>query len=311
MFKGTYHSEDDVQLIEACVTKNLPVLLMGETGTGKTTLVREMARSGEKKFIRLNLNGQTTREDIVGKYTLIEGNTIWQDGLLLTGIRQGYWILLDEINAALPEVLLVLQALLEVQNGRLGNLTLSEKDGEVVVPHEDARIFGTCNPSDYIGMKDFNQATLSRFVVLNINHMDRESESELLQKKHNLEQDLSRKIALLAEKLRSLKKNSTIQLFLSTRDLEQVAMLVSSSIPLEVALNVCVLQKTPNEGERNIIREQISNALNIDAEKLNKAFVSRKELQAAVGKYAKLKKEMSKLEEEFKSATTKYDEIPF
>lgn len=41
-----------------------------------------------------------------------------------------------------------MQSILEVADGKLGKLLLSEKDGEVVVPHEDFRVFATANPAD-------------------------------------------------------------------------------------------------------------------------------------------------------------------
>ena len=300
MSSHLYHSEQDLQLVQACVDKNLPTLLMGETGTGKTTLVKELAVTKSKQFIRINLNGQTTREDLVGKYQLVDGNTVWQDGILLHGVKNGFWILLDEINAALPEVLLVLQALLESNKGTLGSIVLAEKDGEVVPSHTDTRIFATCNPSDYIGMKDFNQATLSRFVVLHIDPLDREEEAKLLTEKHGIDAKKSQQLSLFSESLRKLKKEQRISLFVSTRDLEQVVLLHLGGIDLYRALNVCVIAKTPNEAEQGMIRDTMKQVMEISEDKLEKMFGYEKKMKALEKKKKELENSFNALNSEFK-----------
>jgi midasin len=64
------HNNENIQLIKLCIENSQPVLLMGETGTGKTTLIREIAEEAKKELVRVNLNGQTGREELVGKYIL-------------------------------------------------------------------------------------------------------------------------------------------------------------------------------------------------------------------------------------------------
>ena len=163
---------DAIEAIDHIQKCNLPCLLLWETGTGKTTLVKAVAEKYNKILTRINLNGQTWREELIGKYVLIGGETKRQEWPLLTALRQWHWILLDEINAALPEVLFTIQALTESVDNKLGNLLLAEHDGQIVVPHADCRIFWTANPSDkYVWTKAFNPATLSRFVVLNIHNL--------------------------------------------------------------------------------------------------------------------------------------------
>ena len=158
-----------IEAIDHIQKCNLPCLLLWETGTGKTTIVKAVAEKYGKHLTRINLNWQTGREELIGKYVLIWWETKWQDGPLLTALKLGHWILLDEINAALPEVLFTIQALTESVDGKLGNILLAEKDWEIVITHPECRIFGTANPSDkYVWTKAFNPATLSRFVVIDV-----------------------------------------------------------------------------------------------------------------------------------------------
>lgn len=166
--------------LHACVLTNTPAMLIGETGTGKTTIIKWLAQLYEKHLYRVNVNGQTGREDLVGKYVLINDSTVWQDGVLSRAMREGGWILLDEVNAAHPEVLFVLQALVERDsvNQTLTPLLLTEKDGEVITPHPDFRIFATCNPPHYAGLKSLNIALASRFAHFFIPPL---GESELIE----------------------------------------------------------------------------------------------------------------------------------
>ncbi len=74
---------------------DMSVLLIGETGTGKTSLVQELAGEAKKKAIRFNLTGETTVDEFVGKYTLKDENTVWEDGILLQAIKKGRWLIVD------------------------------------------------------------------------------------------------------------------------------------------------------------------------------------------------------------------------
>ena len=65
-----------------------PILLEGETGTGKSTLVKKYAESKGKTCTRINITGQTLREDLIGRATLIDGNVQWQQGILIHALEQ-------------------------------------------------------------------------------------------------------------------------------------------------------------------------------------------------------------------------------
>ena len=161
--------EDNHKVLEsvAIVTaKNMPCLLVGETGTGKTSLVRHLAHNTNNAFVRVNHNGGTSIEDIVGRYIInTKGETEWVDGVLIEAMKNGYWYLADEINAASPEVNFIYHALLDDD----AKVVLVEKGHEVVVPHSNFRFFGAMNPpQDYAGTKELNKALLSRFAVVRV-----------------------------------------------------------------------------------------------------------------------------------------------
>ena len=287
---GVYNNEQELVIINACIETNTPVLLMGETGTGKTTLVRSLAKKKRKKLVRINLNGQTGREELLGKYTLNEGNLIWQDGLLLDALKSGHWILLDEINAALPEVLLILQALLEVQNGKLGKITLVEKDGEEIVPQKSSRIFATCNPTEYAGTKEFNSATLSRFIVVAVRHLSQADESKLIQEKHGLSATDANRLVEIASKARKMKDEGLLTFFVSTRDMEQAATLMSKGVEMPVAVVTTMLNKSPNKVEHKLFKDEIDKIVGLPDEEIT----DYSELKSALEREVKLRRQLKR-----------------
>ena len=150
--------------IATFINLNMPVLVEGETGVGKTSAFRYLAGLTQSPYRRLNLNGSTTVDEFVGKVMLDKEGTYWVDGVLIDAMRKGHWLVLDEINAALPEILFVLHSLLDDD----GYVVLAEHNGEVVRPHSNFRVFATMNPSEgqYSGTKELNQAFLDRFAKM-------------------------------------------------------------------------------------------------------------------------------------------------
>jgi MoxR-like ATPase len=172
-----YGNNEVLATLEIAFAENLPTLLVGQTGTGKNTILRYIAeKMGRTDVVRINLTGETTVEDLLGRVQLKDGNTQDQDGNVTLGVRNGKVVILDEINACQPEVLFALQSLLDDDH----SLTLP--NGEVVKAHKDFRVFATMNPnSGYVGTKSLNKAFMSRFgVVLEVDYVDPQTEVELL-----------------------------------------------------------------------------------------------------------------------------------
>lgn len=173
-----FGNTDVLETLDVSYKTNTPTLLVGQTGTGKNTILRYVARSNnrEQDIVRINLTGETTVEDLTGRVQLKGGNTIDQDGWATRPVREGKILILDEVNACQPEVLFALQSLLD------DDKSLTLPSGEVVKAHPDFRVFATMNPnSGYVGTKSLNKAFMSRFgVVLEVNYVDPKTELDLL-----------------------------------------------------------------------------------------------------------------------------------
>ena len=169
-------SQGYLEKIAYATVNDLPVLLIGETGVGKTLAVRYLAWKTNNGLRRVNLNGATTVDEFLGKLLINEQGTYWVNGVLVDAMLAGDWILLDEINACLPEIAFSLHSLLD--DDRM--VVLMEYDGRIVRPHPNFRVFASMNPSEearYGGTKTLNEALLDRFpVVIRMEYLAEEEE---------------------------------------------------------------------------------------------------------------------------------------
>jgi cobaltochelatase CobS len=166
------------------IIENRRILLVGHTGTGKTSLIEQIAAQTNQGVLRSNMNGQTTVGDFVGFWTVKGGETIWIDGVLPTAMREGLWLIVDEVDFAEPAILAVLTAVLE-PNGRL---LLKEKGNEIVEAHPSFRLFATANAVGamsqyrhlYQGANVMNEAFLDRWRVYQIDYLSPADEARVL-----------------------------------------------------------------------------------------------------------------------------------
>jgi MoxR-like ATPase len=148
-----------------------PCLVEGETSTSKTSSILYLASLLGQPAVRINLNGQTDTGELIGRYVPREsegghaGATWrWQDGLVVQAMKHGWWVLLDEVNLAEPQILERLNSVLEQDP----SLVLTEHDnsrlGRGAMPvHPDFRLFATMNPAEYSGRSVLSPAYRDRW----------------------------------------------------------------------------------------------------------------------------------------------------
>jgi MoxR-like ATPase len=200
------------------VLENLPALLIGETGVGKTQAVRYLAWKTNNGLRRVNLNGATTVDEFLGKLLINEQGTYWVDGVLVDAMQSGDWMLLDEINACLPEIAFCLHSLLD--DDRM--VVLTEHDGRIIRPHPNFRLFASMNPSEegrYGGTKMLNEALMDRFpVVIRMEYLPAEQEIEaVLQQSNTTDRELVERMVHVANDVRRAIQNEKIYGSFSTR----------------------------------------------------------------------------------------------
>ena len=163
---------DTLRAVGLGVLNQMPVALEGETSASKTTAVLWLAHLLGQPVVRFNLNGQTDTGELVGRYVPNDShgsNSNWRfkQGYLPNALRNGWWLLLDEMNLAEPQILERLNSVLEQPT----SLVLTEGDGTVFgqngdVPIAEAfRIFATLNPAEYSGRSILSPAFRDRWSI--------------------------------------------------------------------------------------------------------------------------------------------------
>lgn len=163
------------------------VLVQGAHGTGKSTHLEQVAARLNWPMVRVNLDGHITRMDLVGRDAVVvrEGMQVteFQQGVLPWAIQRGVALVFDELDAGRPDVLFVIQRILE----REGRFTLLDQN-TVLTPHPDFRIFATANTVGlgdltglYHGTNVLNQAQVDRWnIVTKLDYLSAEAEAEIV-----------------------------------------------------------------------------------------------------------------------------------
>lgn len=168
------------------VRHGIPCMLEGETATAKTTAILWLAMLAGQNAVRVNLSGHTDTGELVGRFIPStqtgENRPAWEfsEGYIPRALRNGWWVILDEVNLAEPQVLERLNPVLELPP----TLVLTEHDGRRfggggdVPVSENFRLFGTMNPSEYAGRATLSPAFRDRWGIWG--HIGKPSEPELL-----------------------------------------------------------------------------------------------------------------------------------
>ncbi len=183
-----YHLVPDVeQAIMAGFELNRRVLIQGMHGTGKSTHIEQVAARLEWPVLRINLDGHLTRMDLVGRDAIVvddgQATTRFVEGLLPWAIQRPVAVVFDEYDAGRPDVMFVIQRLLE----RDGKFTLLDEN-RVITPHPCFRIFATANTVGlgdgsglYRGTQVLNQAQVDRWnIVARLDYLDPEVEENVV-----------------------------------------------------------------------------------------------------------------------------------
>lgn len=153
--------------IETLARMNVPCLLLGHAGIGKNQAVSEVACKLNKPIIKVNCSGDMRTSSLLGRMAPdADGKFAWEDGLITKAIKEGTWLVLDEINSLDPDILFSIHGLIDD-----GYISIAN-NSEIVEAHPDFRLFATMNPISYFGVKTPNQALLDRFAVIEMGFDD-------------------------------------------------------------------------------------------------------------------------------------------
>jgi len=183
-----YRFDHDTTLaILAGFAYNRRVLICGYHGTGKSTHIEQVAARLNWPCVRVNLDSHISRIDLIGKDAIVlrDGKQVteYREGLLPWAIQNPTALVFDEYDAGRPDVMFVIQRVLEVD----GKLTLLDQN-KVIRPHPAFRLFATANTVGlgdttglYHGTQQINQGQMDRWnIVATLNYLPHDDEVNIV-----------------------------------------------------------------------------------------------------------------------------------
>ena len=157
--------------------------------------------------MRINNHEHTDIAEYLGAYaTAPSGRLEFAEGLLVTALRRGHWLVLDELNLAPSEVLEALNRLLDDNR----ELFVPETQ-ETVRPHAHFTLFATQNPVGLYGVrKPLSQALRNRFTELHMEDIPSRDLVSILTQRARLPASFAERMVGVMEELQRLRAGSHV-----------------------------------------------------------------------------------------------------
>lgn len=264
---ATYQFDKDTTLaILAGFVYRKNVMIQGYHGTGKSSHLEQVAARLNWPLVRINLDGHVSRVDLIGRDMIVlkEGKQVTEfvEGMIPWAIQRRMALVFDEYDAARPDVMFVLQRVLEAE----GKLTLLDQN-RVLHPHNGFRLFATANTVGlgdasglYHGTNPINQGQMDRWhIVATLNYLPESVEERIvLAKIPSLDTQKGREEVRAMVKMAGLTRigfaNGDISTVMSPRGVIHWADNMAIFGDRELAFRYAFLNKC-DESERSVIAE--------------------------------------------------------
>ena len=246
-------TSDEIEIFESAYRQRVPILLKGPTGTGKTRFVEHMAwrlteslsppksKSASSNgsvqklpLITVACHEDLTASDLVGRYLLDADGTRWIDGPLTRAVKSGGICYLDEIVEARKDTTVIIHPLTDHRR----SLTI-DKLGTVINAADGFLLVVSYNPGYQNALKDLKHSTRQRFVALEFDFPDEETEARIIAHESGCDLDTAERLARLGLKIRNLREHG-LEEGASTRMLIYAGRLIKEGVSHRRACQVSV-----------------------------------------------------------------------
>jgi len=233
----------EVALFEHAFHNQLPVMIKGPTGCGKTRLVRYMAARLGRPLYTVACHDDLTAADLVGRHLIGDSGTFWSDGPLTRAVREGAICYLDEVVEARKDTTVVLHPLTDDRR-----TLILERTGETLEAPPGFMLVVSYNPGYQNLLKGMKPSTRQRFVALSLGFPHPELETAILTRETAIDPALARRLVVLACSLRTLKDHDLDE-GASTRLLVYAATLIRSGMPILDACHAALVEPLTDDTE--------------------------------------------------------------
>lgn len=233
----------EVEIFRLAHAGRLPTLLKGPTGCGKSRFVEAMAHKLGRPLVTVACNDETSATDLLGRYLVQGGDTVWQDGPVTRAVREGAILYLDEVAEAREDVIVVLHPLSDHRR-----VVYLDRRNETVHAGPEFMLVASYNPGYQRGFKELKPSTKQRFVSLSFDYPPPAVEAEILVSESGATQDVAKRLVQLAAKVRQTHDLGLVET-VSTRLLVQAAALIQAGLEPRVACNVAIVQPLTDDSD--------------------------------------------------------------
>jgi nitric oxide reductase NorQ protein len=249
----------ECQLFEHAWQQQLPLLIKGPTGCGKTRFVEHMAARLGRPLVTVSCHDDLSAADLVGRFLIGQGNTVWSDGPLARAVRSGAICYLDEVVEARKDTTVVLHPLADDRR-----ILPIERTGEQLAAPPEFMLVISYNPGYQNLLKGLKPSTRQRFVALSLNYPTPDIERSIVQNETGVSEAVASQLVRLATGLRQLTDHD-LEETASTRLLVAAGRLVASGLPLTLACRAAIVDALTDDLDTVEALQEVVRAVMGDA----------------------------------------------
>ena len=239
-----YHATgDEIAVFDAAAKSCLPMMLKGPTGCGKTRFVEHMAWRLKRPLVTVACHDDLTTADLVGRYLIVGDDTVWMDGPLTAAVRAGAICYLDEIVEARKDTTVVIHPLTDSRRA-----LPVEKRGEYIEAPPDFMLVISYNPGYQSVLKEMKPSTRQRFVALDFDYPDAETEARIVAHEGGIDVGTAQKLVKLGNLTRKL-KGAGLDEGAGTRLLVHAAQLIANGMTPATACTAAIARPLADEAD--------------------------------------------------------------
>ncbi|WP_051180923.1 CbbQ/NirQ/NorQ/GpvN family protein [Thermithiobacillus tepidarius DSM 3134] len=232
----------EIALFEHAWRNQLPLLIKGPTGCGKTRFVSYMAQRLGRPLYTVACHDDLSAADLIGRHLIGDGATYWSDGPLTRAVREGGICYLDEVVEARKDTTVVLHPLSDDRR-----ILPIERTGETLQAPPEFMLVVSYNPGYQNFLKSMKPSTRQRFVSLRFDFPAPAAEQEIVMAETGIDGPAAKRLVSLAQALRALREHD-LEEVASTRLLVYAAKLIQGGFdPLEACRAALVEPLTDDE----------------------------------------------------------------
>ena len=261
---GFFITDDDWRILVRNIKEHVNTLIIGETGCGKTSVVKEVC---QRMGLKLHIFDMGSMIDpissLLGVHRLVKGGSVFDYAKFTKVIQEPCVILFDELSRASLASMNILFPCLDDRRTLTVEVAGSDDIREIKV-HPEVTFMATANVGvEYSGTNSMDRALVNRFFPLELGCIPANEESTVLINRTGVDKKTSDLIVKIADNIRSLCKNKQeLSTSLSIRETLMVARLVSDGWDLGKAMELIYLplyEGTKSNGERSTVYKTISS----------------------------------------------------